>query len=95
MRFGRFDHSKDSTIIDFNQLLGSSNGEYIKIIQKTESLIEENGIQISGFIAKGNAHTILGYERFYTQETNGVLFKNWISELVKNGQPQDVHCMDC
>ena len=55
MRFGRFDDSKDSTIINFNTLLGSSKEEYIEKIQKAESLIEENGIEISGFIAKGSA----------------------------------------
>lgn len=95
MRFGRFDDSKDSTIINFNTLLGSSNEEYIEKIQKAESLIEDNGIEISGFIAKGSAHTILGFDRFYTQETNGVLFQDWLSELVKKGQPEDVHCLDC
>jgi hypothetical protein len=47
------------------------------------------------YIAEGDTHTILAYPEFYTQESDGVLIRDWFAALV-NGEPvEDVGCEGC
>jgi hypothetical protein len=47
------------------------------------------------YIAEGDTHTILAYPEFYTQESNGVLIRDWFAALVNAEAVDDVVCAGC
>jgi hypothetical protein len=56
------------------------------------------------YIGAGDAHTILGYNKFYTEDSAGVPFVDWVDAMVRNqggtrghgGVPwENVACEDC
>ena len=56
------------------------------------------------YIGAGTDHTIMGYDKFYEEDSAGVLFVDWINAMVGNqggthghgGIPwKNVECIDC
>ncbi|MBW2439896.1 MAG: hypothetical protein JRH12_05435 [Deltaproteobacteria bacterium] len=56
------------------------------------------------YIGAGDAHTIMGYDKFYTEDSAGVPFVDWVGAMVRNqggtgghgGIPwENVECEDC
>ena len=56
------------------------------------------------YIGAGDAHTIVGYDKFYTEDSAGVPFVDWVDAMVRNqggtgghgGIPwENVECDDC
>jgi hypothetical protein len=41
------------------------------------------------YLAQGTAHTIIGDDRFYTEDSaKGVLFSNWVNDMIKHRLPR-------
>ncbi len=96
IKFARYDNAYDNTMRYFNGLLDNPPFDYNEQIRISENEIEEAGIDISGFIAPGDGHTILGGSGFYELEVEGHSFLEWFTSFVEGGQPEDVHCNeDC
>jgi hypothetical protein len=96
IRFGRYDNTEDNTMKYFNALLGNDvQVTYSSQIFASEQKIEDAGIDVSGYIAPGPDHTILGSDRFYTLEVEGVLFVDWFTAFVNGENIEDVHCTNC
>ena len=96
IRFGRYDNTEDDTMKYFNALLGNDiRITYSSQVFASEQKIEEAGIDVSGFIAPGPDHTILGSDRFYTLEVEGVLFLDWFTAFVNGENIEDIHCTNC
>lgn len=80
----------------FNALLEHDvSVDYKSLIITADNQIEEAGIPYSGYLAPGQAHTILTSERFYTLEVEGVPFLEWFTSFVEGGQPESVYCTQC
>ena len=71
IKFARYDNAYDNTMRYFNGLLDNPPFDYNEQIRISENEIEEAGIDISGFIAPGDGHTILGGSGFYELEVEG------------------------
>ena len=95
IKFARYDNANDFTIRYFNGLLDNPPFDYNEQVRITENEIEEAGVDISGFIAPGDAHTALINSRFYELEVEGHSFLEWFTSFVEGGQPDDVHCTEC
>ena len=96
VRFARFDDAYDQTMRFFNALLENDvRWDYKGLIMDSDTKIEEFGMPYSGYIAPGQAHTILTSERFYTLEVEGVDFLGWFTSFVEGGQPESVYCEQC
>jgi len=94
IRFARYDNAYDNTMRYFNGLLDNAPFDYNEQIRISENEIEEAGVDISAYIAPGDAHTILGASSFYDLEVEGVSFLEWFTSFVEGEQPEDVHCLD-
>lgn len=47
------------------------------------------------WVADGNFHCILPHDRFYTHETDGVRFSEWVGGMLNDEDVGDVACPDC
>jgi len=96
IRFARFDDAYDQTMRFFNALLENDVSlDYKELVIESDTKIEEAGVPYSGYMAPGQAHTILTSERFYTLEVEGVLFLDWFTSFVEGSQPENVYCVQC
>ena len=82
IKFARYDNANDFTIRYFNGLLDNPPFDYNEQIRITENEIEEAGVDISGFIAPGDEHTVLINSRFYELEVEGHSFLEWFTSFL-------------
>lgn len=47
------------------------------------------------FMAPGSEHGIMDYDRFYTTEVNGVLFRDWVASLASGANVANIRCNEC
>ncbi len=47
------------------------------------------------FVAPGGEHCITPTPRFYSENVNGVRFRDWFAGLVNGDHVADVQCTDC
>ena len=45
------------------------------------------------YVADGAEHTILAFNRFYTTQTNGVRFRDWVADLINEQPVNNVTCL--
>jgi hypothetical protein len=95
LRFARYDAAYDEVQQQFSTLADISDGDLFEIIQANEAGIEEEGVDVSSYIAPGTVHTILGDDALYTLTVEGSSLVEWLTAFV-DGQPvDDVTCVDC
>ena len=96
IRFARFDDAYDQTMRFFNALLENDVSlDYKNLILDSDEKIEAAGVPYSGYLAPGQAHTILTSERFYSLEVEGSLFLDWFTSFVEGAQPESIYCVQC
>jgi hypothetical protein len=97
--FARHDYAFDGVQSTFVQIAGTSPTALLDLIDGNEQQIEAAGVELSSYVAPGTSHTVLSQDGFFSEIVEGVLFVDWISELIDgmaNGdQPDDVHCTVC
>jgi hypothetical protein len=57
--------------------------------------ISENAPNFRHFTGWGSGHCILNKERFYTNQVNGVRFRDWVADMAEGKEVPSVHCTDC
>lgn len=65
-----------------------------ELVDYTEA-VKSNTENYRYFLAPGREHGIMDYERFYTTEVNGVLFRDWVAQLASGQNVSDVRCPEC
>ena len=85
----------DDNQVFFYEMMGGDPDDWSDIMFGKMNSIEQSSPNFRSFVSPGTDHCILPYERFYTQESHGVLFKNWLKDFVGDNVPQTVHCVDC
>lgn len=94
--FARHDYTFDEVQSFFyNLVVGSPPANSVEQIDQNETLIEENGVELFSYISPGNSHTVLSRPEFYTEELNGVLLVDWVTDLVSGVPIEDEHCEEC
>ena len=93
--FARHDYAFDKTQSFFAGLVGIDAADLVTLIDGNETQIEQAGTNLLSYIAPGDDHTVLGNDRFYTEDVNGVLLVDWVTSLVNGGAVADVHCETC
>ena len=93
--FTRHDYAFDETQVFFAGLAGTPPDQLVTLIDANEAMIEQAGVELDSYIDGGSLHTVLGNERFYSDEVDGVTFLDWVTQLVEGTPVDDVHCTDC
>ena len=58
----------------------------------TRIRIEAAGVNLLGYVAPGDQHTVFSDGPFYEEEVNGETLVDWVTKLVKGEAVDDVHC---
>jgi hypothetical protein len=93
--FARHDHAYDERQEPWFSRLGIPAGDLLSRIDANETQIEGAGVNLLSYIAPGDEHVVLSDGLFYTETVNGVLFVDWVTQLVNHQPGADVHCQEC
>lgn len=47
------------------------------------------------FVAAGDGHCIMPFARFYTEETEGARFRDWVADMAGGKEVPNIHCTNC
>ncbi len=97
--FARYDTAEDRLQILFLEISGAN------VDDGMQPLLDANEADIDAalagqdnhrsYIAPGELHTIMLRPQFYTYESDGVKFRDWVAALAAGEPVSDVHCGDC
>lgn len=93
-QFAQFTNVADQVQIDFYNFSTPSPNDWTEEMRQKFAELEMMD-NFSYFVAPGDAHTILGTDRFYTEESDGVLFLDWFNALLAGEPEADVFCEEC
>jgi hypothetical protein len=93
--FGRHDYAYDATQSSFSALAGVPADDLQSFIDSNEKLVEDQGIDLHTYVAPGTDHTVVQKPAFYTEEVDGTKLVDWVTQLLGDDPPPDVHCTQC
>lgn len=93
--FARHDYAYDANQASWYRQIGLTTGDLLSRIEANETRINHAGVNIRGYIAPGDAHTVLSDEAFYTETVNGEPLADWVTDLIAGRPVTDVHCRQC
>lgn len=93
IRFSLYDTDDDQVQKSFRSLLGD-RGLLSDDLRSTYSDLDTLNIQVSHFLANGDTHTILRFDKFYEEQVDERSFIEWFNELLEGGNPPNVDCLN-
>ncbi len=97
--FTRYDTAEDDVQLQFLQIAGTNVDDGLQpLLDANEADIDaalEGQDNYRSYIAAGELHTIMLRPEFYTYESDGVRFRDWVASLEAGEPVEDVHCGDC
>ena len=93
--FARHDYAFDRVLSGFAVMAGLSPDGLFEVMRNGEAIIEESGTPLTAWIGPGDDHTILGSDRMYSEEMNGVRFIDWLTAFLAGSPLPDQYCTDC
>ena len=95
----RYDTAEDILQIRFLEIAGANVDDGMQPLldaneADTDAALEGQDNHRS-YIAPGELHTIMLRPQFYTYESDGVKFRDWVAALAAGEPMSDVHCGDC
>jgi len=94
LRVATINNAYDEVQAQFSTLIGSA-GDLREKILDNEALIEDQGVEVDGWLTPGTEHTVLGRDELYTTEVDGTLLHEWLADLVAGDDVTDVRCTTC
>ncbi len=92
----RFDFAYDPhAAVEVTEWMTTDPPDLLAEIDANESAIEKTGATLHSYTAPGDDHGIFEWAKFYEIEVDGVRLSDWVSELVTDEPPGDVHCDKC
>ncbi|PCJ68852.1 MAG: hypothetical protein COA62_13580 [Rhodobiaceae bacterium] len=89
--FAQYDAANDKVQLGFQKALDGNTDIHASMMANRAALAAEIDGYVS-YTAGGAEHTILRAEYFYTYSANGVLFVDWLSNLISGKTPETVDC---
>lgn len=93
IKFSLYDTDDDQVQKSFRSLLGD-RGLLSDDLRSTYSDLDTLNIQVSHFLANGDTHTILRFDKFYEEQVDERSFIEWFNELLEGGNPPNVDCLN-
>jgi hypothetical protein len=90
VHFAQYNAVEDATQLYFLSLLGIKNQPLSKLLATNLAQISNGTSWFHSYTAPGKAHTILRSNAMYTTKVDGVLFNDWLTQLVEGESVEDV-----
>jgi hypothetical protein len=91
----RYDNAYDEVQAGFSAVAGVGADDLLSLIDANEQAIEADGVDLAGYVAPGDDHTILMSNGLYDLDVSGVRFLDWLTALVEGQPVDDVRCDIC
>jgi hypothetical protein len=90
VHFAQYNTVEDATQLYFLSLLGVKNPSLSKSLAADLTQISNGTGWFRSYTAPGKTHTILRSNAMYTTKVDGVLFNDWLTQLVEGESVEDV-----
>jgi hypothetical protein len=90
VHFAQFNAAEDVTQLYFLALLGIRNQPLSKLLGADLAQISNGTSWFHSYTAPGKTHTILRSNAMYTTKVDGVLFNDWLTQLLDGESVEDV-----
>jgi hypothetical protein len=95
-RFAQYTTAHDRTQAGFYALMGAHNACRAWTEKMAGDLTRrQNAGNFRSYLAAGNSHTILRDRLFYTEQSGGAPFADWVAALLDGGAQQNRACENC
>ena len=95
LKLYQVDQAYDRAQEYYLSLSGIQNPDVYKSIKENRDEIKTKYPDFRSFTIGGTEHTILQNDRFYFNQTNGVLFLDWINNILKGNKVSNIDCTNC
>lgn len=96
VKFSQYNTAYDSTQIFYFELMGGGGEEeWFKEMFSSMNSITTDIPNFNYYVGAGERHCILPYDYFYSVQTQGVSFRDWVAQLLDGKDMQNVTCVDC
>jgi len=89
------DQAYDSAQRFFLTQAGTENPNVSALIQKNRRDIRNSYPEFRSFMVGGREHTVLNSSLFYSYKSNGILFRDWMKEVLEGNSVTSVQCENC
>jgi hypothetical protein len=90
VHFAQFNSAEDATQVYFLSLLGIKNPSLPKFLGTDLAQVSNGTNWFHSYTAPGKTHTILRSNAMYTTKVDGVLFNDWLTQLLDGESVEDV-----
>jgi hypothetical protein len=95
-RFAQYTTAHDITQSAFYALMGASNACRAWTEKMARDLTRrQTAANFRSYLADGQSHTILRARLFYTEQSGGAPFAEWVAALLNGGAPANTACEHC
>jgi Pectinacetylesterase len=95
LRFSQFNYNEDEIQGMFYKMMGGKQGLWNLNLGLNLTRINLRTQNFNHFVAEGLDHCILPYKEFYTTESWGIYFKDWLRDLVSDRPLKSYVCPHC
>lgn len=94
--FSQYNTIKDENqTFYFNLMGGGKADDWSREMMKSMKDILDNTKNFRAYVAPGEKHCIVPFDKFYTVKAGDVLLTDWIKGVIKNNDAKNVFCKDC
>lgn len=96
-RFAQYTTAHDVTQSAFYALMGASNAcqAWTQKMARDLTTRQERAANFRSYLANGQSHTILRSQLFYTEQSGGAPFAEWLGGLLSETAPSNRDCANC
>lgn len=89
------DQAYDQAQHFFLRQAGTENPDVLALVQKNRRDISNSYPEFRSFMIGGREHTVFNRSLFYNYRSNGILFRDWVKEILEENPVESVHCQNC
>lgn len=83
----------DDQVQNFFRSIIRDQGQLEDAIRITHSQIEDYNIAVSHYLASGDYHTILRFDRLYQEGVGNINFLDWFKQFIDETNPDSIDCI--
>lgn len=95
IRLGQYSAAYDGVQTFFYEIMGGDGADWSGMMYQHLRDISVNDSSFRYYVAPGEDHCVIPYERMYTINSNGVSFSDWLNRYINGQAVNNVECNDC
>jgi hypothetical protein len=93
--FSQYNTAHDAVQQRYFFAAGGAGGSWEAALESSLSHIQAHAPNFRSYLASGSSHCIMPFASFYTRETNGVRFRDWVAAIAEGRDVENVRCTQC